>query len=87
MESTRKKLKNQITIHGTSYVIDEGFWASIEWRKVLKEITEKAYWNYQGRVQLEKMTGKDASSESEAMLAQEDIPAVTQQDGESVGKS
>ena len=43
-----KKQKNQITIQGRTYVIDEDIWESIEWRKVLKEITEKAYWNYKG---------------------------------------
>ena len=47
-EETKKKHKNQITIQGTTYVIDEDLWDSIEWRKVLKEITEKAYWNYKG---------------------------------------
>ena len=44
----KKKFKNQITIQGTSYVIDQDIWELIEWRKVLKEITEKSYWNYQG---------------------------------------
>ena len=44
----RKKKKNQITIQGITYIIDEEIWESIEWRKVLKEITEKAFWNYQG---------------------------------------
>ena len=48
VEGTRKKLRNQITIQGTTYVIDQDIWESIEWRKVLKEITERAYWNYQG---------------------------------------
>lgn len=43
-----KKKKNQITIQGKTYVIDKDIWKSIEWRKVLKEITERAYWNYQG---------------------------------------
>ena len=27
-------------------------WESIEWRKVLKEITERAYWNYQGPLEI-----------------------------------
>ena len=44
----KKKPKNQITIQGTAYVIDPDIWESIGWRKVLKDITEKAYWNYQG---------------------------------------
>ena len=47
-EEKKKKQKNQITIQGRTYVIDEDIWESIEWRKVLKEITERAYWNYQG---------------------------------------
>jgi len=49
-EETKKKHKNQITIQGTTYVIDEDLWDSIEWRKVLKEITEKVYWNYKGNL-------------------------------------
>jgi hypothetical protein len=32
--------------------VDEDIWESIEWRKVLKEITEKAYWNYQGTLEI-----------------------------------
>ena len=51
-EEKKKKLKNQITIQGTTYVIDEDIWKSIEWRKVLKEITERAYWNYQGSLEI-----------------------------------
>ena len=51
-EEKKKKQKNQITIQGTIYVIDEDIWKSIEWRKVLKEITEKAYWNYQGPLEI-----------------------------------
>ena len=51
-EEKKKKLKNQITIQGTTYVIDEDIWESIEWRKVLKDITEKAYWNYQGVLEI-----------------------------------
>jgi ATP-dependent DNA helicase RecQ len=51
-EEKKKKLKNQITIQGTTYVIDEDIWESIEWRKVLKAITEKAYWNYQGTLEI-----------------------------------
>lgn len=51
-EEKKKKLKNQITIQGTTYVIDEDIWKSIEWRKVLKEITERAYWNYQGPLEI-----------------------------------
>ena len=47
-EKKKKKQKNQITIQGTTYAIDSDIWKSIEWRKVLKEITEMAYWNYQG---------------------------------------
>lgn len=48
----KKKLKNQITIQGTKYEIDLEIWKSIEWRKVLKVITEKAYWNYQGPLEI-----------------------------------
>ena len=48
----KKKLKNQITIQGTKYEIDLDIWKSIEWRKVLKVITEKAYWNYQGPLEI-----------------------------------
>lgn len=44
----KKKPKNQITIHGIAYNVDQDIWTAIEWRKVLKDITEKAYWNYQG---------------------------------------
>ena len=51
-EEKKKKQKNQITIQGTAYIIDEDIWESIEWRKVLKEITEKAYWNYQGALEI-----------------------------------
>ena len=51
-EEKKKKLKNQITIQGTTYVIDQDIWESIEWRKVLKEITERAYWNYQGPLEI-----------------------------------
>ena len=51
-EEKKKKLKNQITIQGTKYVIDLDIWKSIEWRKVLKVITEKAYWNYQGPLEI-----------------------------------
>jgi len=47
-----KKQKNQITIQGRTYVIDEDIWESIEWRKVLKDITERAYWNYQGPLEI-----------------------------------
>ena len=51
-EEKKKKPKNQITIQGTTYVVDEDIWETIEWRKVLKEITEKAYWNYQGTLEI-----------------------------------
>ena len=51
-EGRKKKQKNQITIQGTAYVVDEDIWESIEWRKVLKEITERAYWNYQGPLEI-----------------------------------
>jgi ATP-dependent DNA helicase RecQ len=51
-EEKKKKPKNQITIQGTTYVMDEDIWESIEWRKVLKKITEKAYWNYQGTLEI-----------------------------------
>ena len=48
----QKKQKNQITIQGNTYVIDKDIWKSIEWRKVLKEITVRAYWNYQGTLEI-----------------------------------
>ena len=51
-EENKKKQKNQITIQGIAYVVDEDIWESIEWRKVLKEITERAYWNYQGPLEI-----------------------------------
>ncbi len=51
-QKEEKKQKNQITIQGTTYVIDEDIWESIEWRKVLKEITKRAYWNYQGPLKI-----------------------------------
>ncbi len=51
-EEKKKKLKNQITIQGSAFVIDEDIWESIEWRKVLKEITERAYWNYQSPLEI-----------------------------------
>ena len=47
-EEKKKKVKNQITIRGITYDVALDIWDSIKWRKVLKEITEKAYWNYQG---------------------------------------
>ena len=51
-EEKKKRQKNQITIQGTKFVIDEDIWESIEWRNVLKDITEKAYWNYQGAIEI-----------------------------------
>ena len=51
-DEKKKKQKNQITIQGSAFVIDEDIWESIEWRKVLKEITERAYWNYQGPLEI-----------------------------------
>ena len=48
-----KKPKNQITIQGTKYGINLDIWKSIEWRKVLKDITERAYWNYQGPLEIQ----------------------------------
>lgn len=51
-EEKKKKPKNQLTIQGTTYVIDEDIWESIEWRKVLKDITGRAYWNYQGHLKI-----------------------------------
>ena len=50
VENTKKKPKNRITIHGRTYNIDLDIWSSIEWRRVLKEITEKSYWNYKGNL-------------------------------------
>ena len=52
-EGKEKKPKNRITIQGTTYNIDEDIWESIEWRKVLKDITVKAYWNYQGTLTIQ----------------------------------
>ena len=51
-EEKKKKTKNQITIRGTIYDIDPDIWESIEWCKVLKDITERAYWNYQGPLEI-----------------------------------
>ena len=48
----KKKIKNQITIKGVCYNIDLDIWESIDWRKVLKEITTKAYWNYQNTLEI-----------------------------------
>ena len=52
-QEEKKKSKNQITIQGTKYNIDLDIWKSIEWRKVLKDITERAYWNYQGPLEIQ----------------------------------
>ena len=51
-EPKEENKKKQITIQGIAYVVDEDIWESIEWRKVLKEITERAYWNYQGPLEI-----------------------------------
>ena len=48
----KKKIKNQMTIKGVCYNIDLDIWESIDWRKVLKEITTKAYWNYQNTLEI-----------------------------------
>ena len=48
----KKKIKNQMTIKGVCYNIDLDIWASIDWRKVLKEITTRAYWNYQNTLEI-----------------------------------
>lgn len=48
----KKKIKNQITIKGVCYNIDLDIWESIDWRNVLKEITTKAYWNYQNALEI-----------------------------------
>ena len=48
----KKKIKNQITIKGVCYNIDLDIWESIDWRKVLKEITTRAYWNYQNALEI-----------------------------------
>lgn len=48
----KKKIKNQITIKGVCYNIDLDIWESIDWRKVLKEITTKAYWTYQNALEI-----------------------------------
>ena len=48
----KKKIKNQITIKGVCYNIDLDIWESIDWRKVLKEIKTKAYWNYQNALEI-----------------------------------
>ena len=47
-EVKKRKSKNRITIQGRTYDIDMDIWDSIEWRKILKEISEMAYWNYKG---------------------------------------
>ena len=52
-QQEEKKPKNQITIQGTKYDINLDIWKSIEWRKVLKDITERAYWNYQGPLEIQ----------------------------------
>ena len=49
-EEKKRKSKNRITIQGKAFDVDPDIWDSIEWRKVLKEITEKAYWNYKGNL-------------------------------------
>ena len=49
-EEKKKKPKNRITIQGKTFEVDLDIWDSIEWRKVLKEVTERAYWNYQGNL-------------------------------------
>ncbi len=51
-EAKKKKQKNQLTIQGTKYDIDLDIWGSIEWRKVLNDITERAYWNYHGPLEI-----------------------------------
>ena len=51
-EEKKRKPKNQITIQGRDFIVDQDLWESIEWRKVLKEITERAYWNYQGPIEI-----------------------------------
>ena len=48
----KKKIKNQITIKGVCYNIDLDIWESLDWRKVLKEITTRAYWNYQNALEI-----------------------------------
>ncbi len=53
VEGTKKKPKNRITIQGKPFDVDLEIWDSIEWRKILKEITEKAYWNYKGNLVLQ----------------------------------
>ena len=44
----KRQPKNRITIHGKSFDVDKDIWDSIEWRKVLRRIRDKAYWNYNG---------------------------------------
>ena len=51
-EGKKTKPKNQITIQGRGFIVDQDLWKSIEWRKVLNEITERAYWNYQGPIEI-----------------------------------
>ncbi len=51
-EEKAKRVKNQITIQGRKFDIDLGIWDLIEWRKVLKAITDRAYWNYQGTLEI-----------------------------------
>lgn len=61
-EGKKKKQKNLIAIQGRTYVIDEDIWESIEWRKVLKDITERAYWNYQGNLEIHLSEYVDANT-------------------------
>ena len=52
-EKKEKKAKNLITIQGVKYEVDLDIWKSIEWRNVLKEITSRAYWNYQSTLEIQ----------------------------------
>ena len=61
-EENKKKHKNQITIQGTTYVIDEDIWESIEWRKILRGIMERAYWNYKGYLEIHLSEYVDANT-------------------------
>ena len=51
-ETKKRKQKNVISIRGIQYKIDLDIWNTIEWRKVIKDITERAYWNYQSPLEI-----------------------------------
>ncbi len=40
------KVRNHITIGGIRFDIDLDIWESVPWRDIIKDITNRAYWNY-----------------------------------------